>query len=160
MVRFMSNDKTQNQAKDLFVYGTLIFDGVLESLLGYIPNKQEVVVSGYVARNISLEGWEPFPVLLKSDEHSVSGYILENLTEQDFIRLDCYEFTDREYYFRKPLAVAGRDSVCFYEPAKNLLDIGVIGDVWDTSELDPLLESIYVDSVVPKFKRDNPNLFK
>ncbi len=144
---------------DLFVYGTLAFDGVLQALLGHVPDKEQVSVSGYVARTIHLEGWEPFPVLLESQEHCVAGHILKDLSETDFIKLDCYEFTDREYYFRKALIIEGRDNVYFYEPAVNLFALGQLGEVWDTSNLDPSIEFTYVNTLVPNFKKENPDIF-
>jgi hypothetical protein len=144
---------------DLFVYGTLAFDGVLQALLGHVPEKESISVSGYVARTIHLDGWDPFPVLLESPEHCVAGHILKGLSEVDFIKLDRYEFTEREYYFRKTLPIPGRENVLFYEPAKNLFALGELGDVWDTSSLDPSIEFTYVNSLVPKFKSENPDIF-
>jgi hypothetical protein len=34
-------------SQDLFVYGTLIFDGVLQSLLGRLPDKEPAQVEGF-----------------------------------------------------------------------------------------------------------------
>lgn len=145
--------------KHLFVYGTLAFNKVLHALLGYVPEKEYVEVPGYIARNIDLEGWEPFPVLLEKSGAVVKGYVLKNLTESDFKKLDRYEFTDLEYYVRRPLIEAG-SNVEFYEPAETLLRLGVLGGEWDTDKLDPLLETIYAESIVPKFKLEHPDVFE
>lgn len=145
--------------RHLFVYGTLAFNKVLDALLGYVPKKEYVEVRGYIARNIDLEGWEPFPVLLEQAGSVVKGYVLKDLSESDFKKLDRYEFTDLDYYVRKPLPEAG-EHVEFYEPAATLMALGVLGEEWDTDKLDPLLESIYADSVVPKFKLEHPDVFE
>lgn len=145
--------------KHLFVYGTLAFNKVLHALLGYVPEKEYVEVSGYIARNIDLEGWEPFPVLLEKSGAVAKGYVLKNLTESDFKKLDRYEFTDLDYYVRKSLIEAGAN-VEFYEPAETLLKLGVLEGEWDTDKLDPLLETIYAESVVPKFKLEHPDVFE
>ena len=143
----------------LFVYGTLVFDGVLDALLDYVPKKEPLVMKGYVAKIIHLEGWEPFPVLLESIDHSVSGFVLKDLTEQDLERLDRYEYVDEGYYTRQLIYISSDVYVTVYEPAKNIFEVGKLGDVWSVETIDPLLESIYVDSVVPKFRREHPDIF-
>jgi hypothetical protein len=50
-------------------------------------------------------------------------------------------------------------SAHYYDPANSLLKIGTLGKPWDLNELDPLLETKYVDSVVPNFKKEHPDLF-
>lgn len=155
---------------DLFVYGTLTFDGVLKSLLGYVPQKEAVVVNGYYARTINLDGWEPFPVLMCDASRCVSGYVLKNLTAEDYKKLDCYEYLHQGYYIRTLLdAVAvttpdgtqyqAEQGVIFYEPTDVLLSIGLLEQDWDVATLDPELESVYVNSVLPKFKNENPHIF-
>lgn len=144
---------------DLFVYGTLSFDGVLQGLLGYVPTKEALIVEGYEARVIYLEGWEPFPVMLKS-QSSVKGFVLKNLTELDMQKLDRYEYVDEGYYTREniQLSTSGRN-ITFYKPAENIFKVGSVGEIWDMDSLDPSLETTYVDSLVPNFIKDHPDLF-
>jgi gamma-glutamylcyclotransferase (GGCT)/AIG2-like uncharacterized protein YtfP len=148
--------------RDLFVYGTLAFDGVLKALLGHIPNKKKVAVKGFEVTIIHLDGWQPFPVMVGLGEGStkiVDGYILQELTDIDFNKLDRYEFVQDGFYVRKELTVASGEVADFYEPADNLFKAGRLGKPWDLDRLDPVLESIYVDSVVPEFKLQHPDLF-
>jgi hypothetical protein len=145
---------------DLFVYGTLAFDRVLHALLGHVPSKEPMLVKGYVARTIHLDGWAPFPVILTSSEHTVPGFVLKNLSEIDMVKLDRYEFVHSGFYVRKYISIKNAENVSFYEPAENLFKVGRLGEVWDVKTLDPLLESLYVDSVVPEFKLENPDLFR
>jgi hypothetical protein len=151
-------------SKNLFVYGTLIFDGVLQSLLGRIPDKEPVQVEGFEVITIHLEGWQPFPVMIKSQLTSgiiekVDGYILKDLSHEDFKVLDRYEYVHRGYYLRKQLKLVSGNLASYYEPAQSLFNIGTLGKPWDMTAIDPLLESVYVDSVVPGFKKEHPDLF-
>ncbi len=140
---------------DLFVYGTLTFDLVLQALLGHVPEKVKLDVSDYYARTIHLEGWEDFPVLISKAGESVSGYVLKNLTAQDIARLDRYEFTDIGYYKRTIL----QDNIYYYQPAENLFAVGKLGNVWEMSKIDESLEAVYAEKVVPDFMAENMDLF-
>ncbi len=140
---------------DLFVYGTLTFDRVLQALLGHVPKKEKMHVSDYYARTIHLEGWEDFPVLLAQAGVRVSGYVLKNLTAQDIARLDRYEFTDIGYYKRTIL----QDNIYYYQPAENLFAVGKLGNVWEMNKIDASLETVYAEKVVPDFMAENMDLF-
>ncbi|MFT6154219.1 MAG: hypothetical protein ACJA0E_000595 [Bermanella sp.] len=149
---------------NLFVYGTLIFDGVLESLLGRIPKKEPAQAEGFDVITIHLDGWQPFPVMIKSRYNrgtikKVDGYILKDLTNKDFEILDRYEYVYKGYYIRQQLKTVCGKLANYYDPADNLFKIGTLGKPWDLTELDPMLESAYVESVLPEFKKGHPDLF-
>ncbi len=147
--------QSSTQTCDLFVYGTLTFDRVLQALLGHVPQKEKIEVQGYYARTIHLDGWEDFPVLLEEAGNKVPGYVLKDLNAQDLARLDRYEFTDIGYYKRVLL----QDNIYYYQPDKNLFAVGTLGEVWDMTEVDDTLEAVYAEKVVPDFKAENMDLF-
>jgi hypothetical protein len=85
-----------------------------------------------------LEGWQPFPVMIKSQLTSgiikkVNGYILKDLSHEDFKVLDRYEYVHRGYYLRKQLELVSGHLASYYEPAQSLFNIGTLGKPWDMS---------------------------
>jgi len=148
-------EQSSTQSCDLFVYGTLTFDRVLQALLGHVPRKEKIEVQGFYARTIHLDGWEDFPVLLEESGSTVPGYVLKNLNAQDLARLDRYEFTDIGYYKRVVL----QGDLYYYQPDKNLFSVGTLGNVWEMAEIDKNLESVYAEKVVPDFIAENRDLF-
>jgi|GEM_PF-1258183 len=148
-------EQTSNETCDLFVYGTLTFDRVLQALLGHVPNKERIEIDNFYARTIHLDGWEDFPVLLAEEGSKVPGYVLKDLNAQDLARLDRYEFTDIGYYKRVLL----QDDIYYYQPDKNLFSVGTLGDVWNMTEVDASLEGVYAEKVVPDFIAENMDLF-
>ncbi len=148
-------EQTSNETCDLFVYGTLTFDRVLQALLGHVPSKEKIEIDNFYARTIHLDGWEDFPVLLAEKGNKVPGYVLKDLNAQDLARLDRYEFTDIGYYKRVLL----QDNIYYYQPDKNLFAVGTLGEVWNMTEVDASLEGVYAEKVVPDFIAENMDLF-
>ena len=148
-------EQSSKESCDLFVYGTLTFDRVLQALLGHVPSKEKIEIDNFYARTIHLEGWEDFPVLLEEPGSKVPGYVLKDLNAQDLTRLDRYEFTEIGYYKRVLL----QDDIYYYQPDKNLFSVGTLGEVWEMNEVDKNLEAVYAEKVVPDFIAENMDLF-
>lgn len=77
--------KTQNT---LFVYGSLMLEPVLETLLGRIPEN----IPGK-ATNWQRLAWpkKPYPILIQKKGHETGGKLLTNLTEKEIETLDHFE---------------------------------------------------------------------
>ncbi len=82
------------------------------------------------------------------------------MNEQDLNILDRYEYTHKGYYQRALIKKTKESDIYYYQPAKNLLDAGELGKVWDIEKVDSSLEVIYEQQVVPKFKAENRDLFE
>lgn len=78
--------------KNVFVYGSLMFDDVWNRVVQHRYNKQSAILSGY--KRLSVKG-ETYPGLIKSFNNSVTGVIYHNVTARDIKRLDRFE---GEYY--------------------------------------------------------------
>lgn len=85
--------------KNIFVYGSLMFDDVWNRIVQHRYEKQAAVVSGY--KRLSIKG-ESYPGLVTSFNSSVDGVLYLNVTAQDIKRLDKFE---GEYYKKIPVAV-------------------------------------------------------
>lgn len=76
----------------LFVYGTLLFDEVVEPLLGRLPRSEPAVLQGHQARRLPDVVW---PGLILQVGESVVGRVFTDLTPGERVVLDDYE---DEYY--------------------------------------------------------------
>lgn len=85
--------------KHVFVYGSLMFDGVWSRIVQHRYEKQAAVLSGY--RRLAVKG-ESYPGLVKSFNNSVEGVIYLDVTAQDIKRLDRFE---GEFYKKIPVMV-------------------------------------------------------
>jgi gamma-glutamylcyclotransferase (GGCT)/AIG2-like uncharacterized protein YtfP len=81
---------------ELFVYGTLQFDAVLEALLGRIPPRTTASAPGW--RAASLEG-RLYPGLVTSLGGTAAGLLLTDLSNEEWAILDAFE--DNRYDLRK-----------------------------------------------------------
>lgn len=86
--------------KDVFVYGTLLNDEVLEVILGHTPTKCSAQLHGY--KRVKVLG-QMYPAILPDENSKVDGAILTELTARDLKRLDEYEGL---YYERMPVLVS------------------------------------------------------
>jgi gamma-glutamylcyclotransferase (GGCT)/AIG2-like uncharacterized protein YtfP len=86
--------------KNVFVYGSLMFDGVWNRIVQHHYEKHTAVLSGY--KRLSVKG-ERYPGLVKSFDSSVKGVVYFDVTAQDINRLDKFE---GEYYRKIPVTVS------------------------------------------------------
>jgi gamma-glutamylcyclotransferase (GGCT)/AIG2-like uncharacterized protein YtfP len=73
---------------DLFVYGTLMFDQILQILLGRVPLAEAARAIGWQRRLMKVG---PYPTLVPKDGASVVGRILIDLSTEERLLLDVYE---------------------------------------------------------------------
>ncbi len=85
--------------KEIFVYGTLLNDEVLEIILEYIPVKHSARLDGY--KRVKVRG-ENYPAILADKNSEVEGALITALSDIDLKRLDEYE---GGYYERIPVVV-------------------------------------------------------
>jgi gamma-glutamylcyclotransferase (GGCT)/AIG2-like uncharacterized protein YtfP len=91
--------------KDIFVYGTLLNDEVLENILGHIPTKCSAQLHGY--KRVKVLG-EKYPAILPDENSKVDGVILIELSATDLKYLDEYEGM---HYERQSVLVSAVTSV-------------------------------------------------
>ena len=108
--------------KNVFVYGSLMFDDVWNRIVQRHYEKHTAVLSGY--KRLCVKG-ENYPGLVKSFNNSVEGVIYLDVTAQDIKRLDRFE---GEYYKKIPVTVSSEsghaldaDVYLFNKSYKNLL---------------------------------------
>jgi gamma-glutamylcyclotransferase (GGCT)/AIG2-like uncharacterized protein YtfP len=85
--------------KNIFVYGSLMFDDVWGRIVHHRYEKKPALLPGY--KRLSVKG-ESYPGLVKSFNSSVDGEIYFNVTAQDIRRLDKFEGS---YYKKIPVTV-------------------------------------------------------
>ena len=85
--------------KNVFVYGSLMFDDVWNRIVQHRYEKHAAVLSGY--ERLSVKG-EDYPGLVKSFDSSVEGVVYNDVTAQDIHRLDKFE---GKYYKKIPVTV-------------------------------------------------------
>jgi len=86
---------------DLFCYGTLCVEEVVETVLGRVPPSQPAQLQGYACHVI--EG-EVYPALFQSDLSTCNGKVYSGVSEAEFRLLDRYEGCQ---YHRQQLALTG-----------------------------------------------------
>lgn len=85
--------------KNVFVYGSLMFDDVWHRIVRHRYEKHAAVLSGY--KRLSVKG-ENYPGLVKSFDSSVEGVVYFDVAAQDINRLDKFEGED---YKKIPVTV-------------------------------------------------------
>lgn len=94
----------------LFVYGTLLNNEVLNSLLGFMPAKHLALLRGY--RCVEVKN-QPFPAIYFDSGSVVNGELVEGLEGQHLTLLDEYEGV---FYKRKIVEVVlvdGKVEECY-----------------------------------------------
>jgi gamma-glutamylcyclotransferase (GGCT)/AIG2-like uncharacterized protein YtfP len=89
--------------KNVFVYGSLMFDDVWERVVKRHYEKQAAVLRGY--RRLPVKG-ESYPGLVKSFSGYVQGLVYFDVTAQGIRRLDKFEGS---YYRRRQVRVKTAD---------------------------------------------------
>ena len=85
--------------KNIFVYGSLMFDGIWNRVVKRQYQKQSALLPGYM--RLAVKG-KSYPGLIKSVNSSVQGMIYFNVTARDIKRLDKFE---GRYYRKVPVTV-------------------------------------------------------
>lgn len=90
--------------KNVFVYGSLMFDDVWNRIVQCQYEKNTAVLAGY--KRLCVKG-KTYPGLVKTFGCSVEGVVYLNVSAQDIQRLDRFE---GEYYKKIPVAVSSEGS--------------------------------------------------
>ena len=73
---------------NLFAYGTLMWPEILEAVAGRRLEGSPAVLEGY--SRFRVKG-EPYPVVIPSPKGTVEGVLYQELTPEEFRRLDAFE---------------------------------------------------------------------
>lgn len=73
---------------NLFAYGTLMWPDVLKAVTGRRMAGEKMTLPGYKRLRVKNQ---PYPVIIRSPEDSVSGVLYTGLTEEEFQCLDAFE---------------------------------------------------------------------
>ena len=76
-------------ASKLFVYGTLLAPEVLQGLLRRVPDHQPALLHGF--SRWAVAAYPTIPAIIQTAGGSVSGHLLESLSEREMRALDFYE---------------------------------------------------------------------
>uniref|UniRef100_A0A0D6R6Z4 Putative gamma-glutamylcyclotransferase n=1 Tax=Araucaria cunninghamii TaxID=56994 RepID=A0A0D6R6Z4_ARACU len=88
----MAIGATSLQFHNVFVYGTLMADEVVNVLLNRVPPCSPAVLQGY--RRHSIRG-RVYPAIVPAENNSVNGKVIRDLTDYEMDLFD--EFEDVEY---------------------------------------------------------------
>lgn len=142
---------------NLFVYGVLASEKIIDMLLGRTPASIRISLQGYQARHIHLQGWEPFPILLRSSQDAVSGIIYMHLTSREMHILDRFEAVSDGLFVLSDISELDLYNAKGYFPTAKLISSGVVGDKW--GGVSDAIEYSYCCSVIPLFKKDNLDIY-
>ena len=87
-IRFDQTATAGRPGLPLFVYGTLMFPGVVRAVLGRVPPSRQAHLAGYIA--LTVRG-ERFPGIIRDSNGLVEGRLIEDLNKSEWLRLDAYE---------------------------------------------------------------------
>ncbi len=90
----------------LFVYGTLLNQEILQTLLGYVPEMSSASIDGFQRHAVRDD---VYPAVRPDANHTVEGMILYGLSSRDFEMLDHFE---GESYDRVPVIAQQRSESC------------------------------------------------
>ncbi len=121
-------DRLSSDATDLFVYGTLQFDAVLEALLGRIPKRAAANAPGW--RAAALEG-RVYPGLVAAPGSAAPGLRLTDLSPREWGILDAFE--DDRYDLREVELTSGGRGLAYLWPEGDVRD-----ENWDAQQFKAL----------------------
>lgn len=131
------------EAKSLFVYGSLLFPEVLEAILGRVPDSRQAATWGWRVARLNNRS---YPVLTPNDGIA-HGRVLTDLSYEEWRTID--EFEDSAYELRPIGLVDGSSALaylCRESPATVLPN-------WSIEEFKASELSDYV-SMCRKWRRD------
>lgn len=85
---------------DLFVYGTLLSDAIVEKIIGRVPEAVTAVLPGFACYYVK---GATFPGIIREVGGQVRGKILTGLTQREIGRLDDYE---DDFYIRMEVGLS------------------------------------------------------
>ena len=90
--------------KNIFVYGTLMFDEVWQQLTPNRYSKIDADLADYI--RLTVKG-EHYPGIIPSEGNRVSGELILNVSTEDIKQLDIFE---GEYYRREQVTILSGES--------------------------------------------------
>lgn len=145
--------------KPLFSYGVLTSERVITLLVGRLPYRLPTCLEGYRANLITLEGWQPFPILLEDPSDFTHGYLYLDLNPKEILILDRFEgVPDGLFELRRIPEVCGVKAWA-YLPTERLAKEGHVQEKWNSGNT-AAVEAIYCESVIPEFKLNNRDLYE
>lgn len=96
-------------ATDLFVYGMLMSEDLLEALTGRRFETCPAVLHGFERLRVVKEGYPEFPGLVRREGVSVEGVLVRQVDEESLVRLDRFEEVETDLFRRGRVRVVDRD---------------------------------------------------
>lgn len=128
---------------DVFTYGTLMSEAVLQIVLGRVPHREEGVLYNYQRRPIN---GRVYPAVTTAPGKSVAGKVMRNLTAAEIVILDAFE--DPEYErCRLPITLNSGERIfarVWVRPIEHVEDLDAEND-WSFSEFRAKHECEYLD---------------
>lgn len=110
---------------ELFVYGTLVLDDVIRTLIDRVPASQDTSAPGWRAARLS---GLPYPGLIADHEGEAPGRVYTDLSEDEWAVLDAFE--DPRYVVRPVKLHQGRRALAYVWPGEAL------AQSWAVNSLD------------------------
>lgn len=88
LVTTMDVQLGQNEKLNVFTYGTLMSENVLQVVLGRVPQREDGILHNYERRPIQ---GQVYPAVMHAPEKLVAGVVLHDLTAEEIIILDAFE---------------------------------------------------------------------
>ena len=140
---------------NLFVYGTLLFDEVVEMLTGKRFESCEARLSNHIRRTVSdYDGLAPYPGIILSDGDYVDGRVLYNLSATALEAIEHFENTPPEYEIVKlevSLLDGSREDALCYRLLPEMHDS--LAGAWEPDEFRQNHLEYYINERLPAYLR-------
>jgi gamma-glutamylcyclotransferase (GGCT)/AIG2-like uncharacterized protein YtfP len=127
-------DRGSAGTPELFVYGTLVLDDVVRTLIDRVPASGPVTAPGWRAAQLPER---PYPGLVADSSAEAPGRVYKDLTEREWATLDAFE--DPAYLLTALDLDNGRRGLAYVWPDDPL------PGTWTVDSLDPAGIRAYLD---------------
>ncbi len=143
--------------KNIFVYGTLMFDEILEVLTGKTFKSQNAFLNDFSRYQIfDLEIPRKYPAIISNTGSRVEGKIIFDVDQQSLDILDSFEDEKYELKILKLYTEEGREyEVLTYVWKEEFRDM-LKGD-WDPNYFKDNYLSIYINDIIPRVLKESKN---
>lgn len=141
---------------NVFVYGTLLYDGVIEALLDRRLESKPCVLKGYKRYTKEIPGGKSWgPAIIKEAGEVVKGRVMLGLTDRDLDIFDRYELSADNAYTRITCKVNmddGQEMEVFTYRANEKIHCYLKG-TWSEAEFEEGGLELYVNERIPDLRK-------
>jgi len=141
---------------NVFVYGTLLYDGVVEALLDKTLKNTPAVLQGYQRYKKEIPNGKSWgPAIIEEESAKVEGRIVFNLDERDLNIFDRFELSADDAYERIKCQVSledGQELEVFTYIAKEKVRPFLRGE-WPQADFEEIGLEHYINERIPDLRK-------